>query len=405
MSRFLLVLDDDRNRLYGFEQIVRRLGEGWEIRTWRDAPSMIAELDRHLPDAGLISLDHDLYADSRSDPDPGTGRMVADALAQRRPVCPVLVHSTNTDAAWGMHNSLRRGGWTVALVHQLGQPEWIEALWLPAALRAVEAAGRPRSAAGSTLALAEYRALAGALPVPTRSQVRQFAEYVAGAHSWYKHLRLLPARAPVQVFLDPAAGMQRTQSADGSVSVAPRGKQGFHYSWLPTAEYRHRFGCLAFSKSSGTSVSLGTGDGQRLVPADDAPCVYDPAHGTWHALPEEALTAGRAYISGIVHASASWTGLWQDVIQRTERFDNVLEKGEGLEIAKRILDRCQQLKEDPARAEPAPAAEGEAKHQPGLSAFDLPLHRLVEAERQRQIEAIAAAAERLVRLVAPRPAG
>lgn len=142
MRRVLLILDDDRNRLYGFEQVVGGLGEGWEIRTWRDAPSMIAEIDRHLPDAGLISLDHDLYADSQSDPDPGSGRMVADALAKRQPVCPVLVHSTNTDAAWGMHNVLRRGRWTVELVHQLGQPEWIPALWLPAARRMVAAAAK-----------------------------------------------------------------------------------------------------------------------------------------------------------------------------------------------------------------------------------------------------------------------
>jgi hypothetical protein len=144
MPRLLLVLDDDRNRLYGFEQVVARLGDGWEIRTWRDAPSMLAELDRVMPGAGLISLDHDLYADSRSDPDPGTGRMVADALAKRSPVCPVLVHSTNTDAAWGMHNALRAGGWIVELVHQLGQPEWIPSLWLPAAMRMVEAAGPGR---------------------------------------------------------------------------------------------------------------------------------------------------------------------------------------------------------------------------------------------------------------------
>lgn len=399
MPRLLLVLDDDRNRLYGFEQVFGRLGEGWEIRTWRDAPSMIAEFDRHLPQAGLISLDHDLYADSRADPDPGTGRMVADALANRAPVCPVLVHSTNTDAAWGMHNVLRTGGWAVELVHQLGQPEWIPELWLPAAVRVVEAAGRPQSATGQTLLLQEYRALARSLPVPTPLQARQFAEYVAGAHSWYKHLRLLPAGTPIQIFLDPAAGMQRTQSADGSMAVAPRDEQGFHYSWLPTAAYRERFGYLAFSKSSGTSVSLTTAAGGRLVPSDDAPCVYDPAQRTWHALPEEALVAGRAFISGIVHRYAAWTGLWQDVIRRTERFHSVLEKGDGLEIGKRILDRCQELKEDPARAEPAPAGEGQAEHQPGLAAFDLPLHRLVEAERGRQIEGLAAAATRLLRLL------
>jgi glycosyltransferase involved in cell wall biosynthesis len=75
-------------------------------------------------------------------------------------------------------------------------------------------------------------------------QLRQFAEYVAGAHSWYKHLRVLPAKTPIQVFLDPAAGRQLVQAPDGRVTAEIREKQGFHYSWLRTAEHRERFGQL-----------------------------------------------------------------------------------------------------------------------------------------------------------------
>lgn len=133
MSRLLLILDDDRIRLRGFDDIVPRLGKEWVIRSWRDAPSMMAELDLLLGEAQLISLDHDLYKDSPSDPDPGTGRMIADLLAKRVPVCPVIVHSTNTDAAWGMFNELTFSGWKVELVHHLNQPTWIAELWLPIA--------------------------------------------------------------------------------------------------------------------------------------------------------------------------------------------------------------------------------------------------------------------------------
>ena len=135
MRRLLLILDDDRARLAGFEKIFPRLGAEWAIKTWRNAPTMLAELDSHLATARLISLDHDLYKDSPTDPDPGSGRTVADYLAKRKPVCPVLIHSTNTDAAWGMHNELTAAGWQVALVHHLSQPDWIEELWLPAATR------------------------------------------------------------------------------------------------------------------------------------------------------------------------------------------------------------------------------------------------------------------------------
>jgi hypothetical protein len=133
MPRLLLILDDDRIRLRGFDEIVPRLGSEWLHRAWRDAPSMIAEIDSLLGQAQLISLDHDLYKDAPSDPDPGTGRMIADLLAKRKPVCPVIVHSTNTEAAWGMFNELASGKWQVELVHHLNQTSWIEDLWLPVA--------------------------------------------------------------------------------------------------------------------------------------------------------------------------------------------------------------------------------------------------------------------------------
>ena len=133
MPLLLLILDDDQARLRGFDEIVPRLGSDWAIRAWRNAPSMMAEIDALLGEAQLISLDHDLYKDSPSDPDPGSGRMIADHLAKRDPVCPVIVHSTNTDAAWGMFNELTSGEWKVELVHHTNQPAWIEELWLPVA--------------------------------------------------------------------------------------------------------------------------------------------------------------------------------------------------------------------------------------------------------------------------------
>ena len=139
MPRLLLILDDDRIRLRGFDEVAPRLGEDWVIKSWRDAPSMIAEIEILLGGAQLISLDHDLYKDSPSDPDPGSGRVIADFLSNRDPVCPVIVHSTNTDAAWGMFNELTSGGWKVQLVHHLSQPAWIEDLWLPIARQLVHA--------------------------------------------------------------------------------------------------------------------------------------------------------------------------------------------------------------------------------------------------------------------------
>lgn len=145
MRPLLLILDDDRERLRGFDRVFPRLGREWAIRSWRSAPPMLAEIDALLPEAHLISLDHDLYRDAPEDPEPGTGRMIADHLSTRPPRCPVIVHSTNTDAAWGMFNQLSSGGWKVELVHHLNQAGWIEDRWLPVAVRLLgeEARGTP----------------------------------------------------------------------------------------------------------------------------------------------------------------------------------------------------------------------------------------------------------------------
>jgi hypothetical protein len=135
MPRLLLILDDDRERLRAFDAVMPRLGKDWMIRAWCDASTMAAEVEPLLSDARLISLDHDLYRNLPSDPDPGSGRVIADLLSKRDPVCPVIVHSTNTDAAWGMFNELTSARWNVELVHHLNQLSWIEDLWLPVAMK------------------------------------------------------------------------------------------------------------------------------------------------------------------------------------------------------------------------------------------------------------------------------
>lgn len=137
----ILVLDDDSERLAGFRAAHARLGGEHELRTWSSAPRMIADLERWLSGARLVSLDHDLYKTDENDADLGTGRMVADFLAQRPPACPAIVHSTNTDAAWGMHNVLSRARWQVEIVHHLNEPSWIEDRWLPVARRLLAGGG------------------------------------------------------------------------------------------------------------------------------------------------------------------------------------------------------------------------------------------------------------------------
>jgi hypothetical protein len=37
------------------------------------------------------------------------------------PACPVVIHSSNTDRAWSMHNELRFAGWHVERVGPMGK--------------------------------------------------------------------------------------------------------------------------------------------------------------------------------------------------------------------------------------------------------------------------------------------
>lgn len=128
----LLLLEDNTERIAGFEAVLRELGESWQMHVWRDAPTMLAECEDCFHDAHLISLDHDLNFQPGVTQDPGTGLEVAKFLASYSPFCPVIIHSTNTDRAWSMHNELRFAGWTVDRVGPIGD-DWIPKLWLPKA--------------------------------------------------------------------------------------------------------------------------------------------------------------------------------------------------------------------------------------------------------------------------------
>ena len=44
----ILLLEDNDERIAGFKSAVRELGEDWQVRVWRDAPTMIAECVRLL---------------------------------------------------------------------------------------------------------------------------------------------------------------------------------------------------------------------------------------------------------------------------------------------------------------------------------------------------------------------
>ena len=94
----ILILEDNDERIAAFRNAIANLGRGFEVKVWRDARAMIAECEAFFPTAALISLGHDLKPILGSTADPGTGMDVATFLADFMPVCPVLIHSSNTNA-------------------------------------------------------------------------------------------------------------------------------------------------------------------------------------------------------------------------------------------------------------------------------------------------------------------
>src|SRR4029077_11710684 len=93
----------------------------------------------------------------------------------------------------------------------------------------------------ATLTLAEYLNLLSAVPLPSAKQKIEFAEFVSTAHSWYKLPPNLPGR-PFYFFIDNYAACDPLVREDGTAVVVERTERGFHYSDLPTKEYRSRFG-------------------------------------------------------------------------------------------------------------------------------------------------------------------
>jgi ADP-ribosylglycohydrolase len=126
--RTILIMEDNDERIAAFEKTVAALGDGFELKVWRDARSMCAECEQYFPTTALISLDHDLNPAPGAAIDPGTGLEVVQFLGDFAAVCPVVIHSTNVDRVYSMENELRFAGWKVERVGPLGS-DWIETSW------------------------------------------------------------------------------------------------------------------------------------------------------------------------------------------------------------------------------------------------------------------------------------
>ena len=128
----IVILEDNEERRAVMRSCLADRFYQYETLFFLDPNEMIRFLDNNLDDTIVVSLDHDLEllptASGRCI-DPGTGREVADYLAGKDPVCPVIIHTSNGPAALGMEMVLRDAHWQTHRVIPMEDTEWIPRHW------------------------------------------------------------------------------------------------------------------------------------------------------------------------------------------------------------------------------------------------------------------------------------
>jgi len=136
----IAILEDNADRQAVMRRCLADRFYTFDAHLFDDPAEMIRFLDEHLAQTLVICLDHDLEIKTGPDGrlvDPGTGRAVADYLAGKAPVCPVIIHTTNADAAVAMKRVLHRAGWKTRRVVPFDDTAWIETDWFFAVRRAI----------------------------------------------------------------------------------------------------------------------------------------------------------------------------------------------------------------------------------------------------------------------------
>jgi CheY-like chemotaxis protein len=140
MAMNIAILEDNEDRQEVMRAFLADRFYMYDVRIFDAAAQMIQFLQEYLSSALVISLDHDL--ELKPGPqgrciDPGTGREVADYLATQQPVCPVIIHTSNSQAALSMKMVLKDTHWKTRRVVPFDDLGWIGTDWFPAVRRAI----------------------------------------------------------------------------------------------------------------------------------------------------------------------------------------------------------------------------------------------------------------------------
>lgn len=140
MAMKIAILEDNLDRQAAMRVCLADRFYMYDARFFDEAGDMIRFLEANLADTLLISLDNDLEMKPVGDGrfyDPGSGCQVAEFLASRESVCPVVIHTSNSQAAVTIEELLREASWKTRRVVPFEDIHWIETDWFFAVRRAL----------------------------------------------------------------------------------------------------------------------------------------------------------------------------------------------------------------------------------------------------------------------------
>jgi DNA-binding NtrC family response regulator len=140
MARKIAILEDNADRQAVMRRCLADRFYTFDAHFFDESAEMIRFLDEHLDETLVISLDNDLELKPGPNGrllDPGSGLEVAEYLAGRGMVCPVIIHTTNGRAAEAMTDMLHAAHWRTQRVIPFDDMRWVESDWFFAMRRAI----------------------------------------------------------------------------------------------------------------------------------------------------------------------------------------------------------------------------------------------------------------------------
>jgi uncharacterized protein YndB with AHSA1/START domain len=197
---------------------------------------------------------------------------------------------------------------------------------------------RSDARAEQPLELYEYRHVLRDCPAPTDAQIDDFVQYVASAHSWYKHLPVWSPGHPFCFFFHPFSAHDIGAQEDGTPICVRRTDDSeeppeerlplkwSHYSWMPTAKYRERFAFLDYDTSRSRPVLC---TAERFV-----------------GLPDEVVEVGTVRLTAVIHPHLPQCppSFFAHLVERSGPTGSWAQDTGGDATVQEILDLCESIR-------------------------------------------------------------